>query len=89
MRMRRKMTDREEPVSEEIHSGKRQNREMAVVTYIVMVLFFVMAGYLVYFILHDSDSVLNNSYNKRQELLAKRIKKGAYCQIMVKYWQKQ
>ena len=77
MKIRRKTTDRKEPAGEEIHSGKRQNREMAVVTYIVMVLFFVMAGYLVYFILHDSDDVVNNSYNKRQELLAKRVKKGS------------
>ena len=77
MKIRRKTTGREEPAGGEIHSGKRQNREMAVVTYIVMVLFFVMAGYLVYFILHDSDDVVNNSYNKRQELLAKRVKKGS------------
>lgn len=71
------MSSKEEPQNEEISSGRRQNREMAVVTYIVMVLFLVMAGYLVYFVLHDSDSVLNNSYNKRQDLLAKRITKGS------------
>lgn len=64
-------------VSEENNRGRRQNREMAVVTYIVMVLFLVMAGYLVYFVLHDPDTVLNNSYNNRQELLAKRVTKGS------------
>lgn len=63
--------------TEERTSSKRQNREMAVVTYIVMILFFIMAGYIIYFVLHDSDSVLNNTYNKRQDLLAKRITKGS------------
>ncbi|MFR1028742.1 MAG: penicillin-binding transpeptidase domain-containing protein [Clostridium sp.] len=37
---------------------------------------FILAGYMVYFIIHDSDQVLNNSANKRQELLAKRVTKG-------------
>lgn len=63
--------------NEERNNHKRQNREMAVVTYIVMILFLVMAGYIVYFVVHDSDTVLNNSYNKRQDLLAKRVTKGS------------
>ena len=57
--------------------GKRLNREMAAVTYIFMILFLVMAGYIAYFVLHDSDKVLNNPYNKRQELLAERVTKGS------------
>lgn len=56
--------------------NRRQNREMAVVTYIVMALFFIMAGYVVYFVIHDSDNLLNNSYNNRQDLLAKRVTRG-------------
>ncbi len=50
---------------------------MAAVTYIFMILFLVMAGYIAYFVLHDSDKVLNNPYNKRQELLAERVTKGS------------
>lgn len=50
---------------------------MAVVTYLFMVLFLIMAGYLLYFVVHDSDRVLNNPANKRQELLAKRVKRGS------------
>ena len=50
---------------------KKMNREMAVVTYLFMILFLIMAGYIVYFVVHDSDKVLNNPQNKRQELLAK------------------
>ena len=46
-------------------------------TYIFMVLFLVLSGYVVYFVIQDSDKVLNNSYNKRQDLLAKRVTKGS------------
>lgn len=77
MKIRKQTSKKQDLASEEANSGKRQNREMAVVTYIVMVLFLVMAGYLVYFMLHDSDTILNNSYNKRQDLLAKRVTKGS------------
>lgn len=56
---------------------KKLNREMAVVTYLFLILFLVMAGYVVYFVLHDSDQVLNNPQNQRQELMAKRVKKGS------------
>lgn len=70
----------EEPVresKEEVRSRRRLNREMAVVTYIFLILFLVMAGYFIYFVVHDSDQVLNNSANKRQELLAKRVTRGS------------
>ncbi len=71
------MADQTEAEKDVKKQNKKQNREMAVVTYIVMVLFLVMAGYVVYFVMHDSDEVLNNSYNNRQELLAKRVTKGS------------
>lgn len=50
---------------------------MAIVTYLFLALFLVMAGYIVYFVMNDSDKVLNNPNNKRQELLAKRVTKGS------------
>lgn len=52
------------------------NREMATVTYIFMLLFVVMAGYVIWFLSGDTDLILNNPNNKRQELLAERVKKG-------------
>lgn len=57
--------------------GNRINREMALVTYLFLILFLVMAGFMVYFVVHDSEEVLNNPNNKRQELLAKRVKRGS------------
>lgn len=55
---------------------KKLNREMALITYLFLFLFLVMAGYMIYFVVHESDNVLNNPQNKRQELMAKRVTKG-------------
>ena len=74
--MSRNSSSRRQEVENPEKGNKRQNREMAVVTYIIMALFFILAGYMVYFVIHDSDKLLNNSYNNRQELLAKRVTKG-------------
>lgn len=46
------------------------------IIYIFLGLFVLMAGYFTYFILFQSDEVINNSYNKRQEVLAQRIVRG-------------
>lgn len=71
---KKKMPQNEENESK---NRKRLNREMAVVTYIFLVLFLFMAGYLIWFIVQDSDQVLNNPANKRQELLAKKVTRGS------------
>ena len=49
---------------------------MAVVTYIFMALFMLLAIYILYFIFHDSDRVLNNPANKRSEIWAKHVTRG-------------
>lgn len=45
-------------------------------TYGVVAVFLSMAGYLAYFLAFDSDTIINNSHNPRQELLAERVIKG-------------
>ena len=50
---------------------------MAAVTYIFMFLFVFMASYVIWFLMGDTDKILNNPQNKRQELLAERIQKGS------------
>ena len=50
---------------------------MALVTYLFMALFLVMAGYMIWVVMHDTDQILNNPGNKRQELLAKRVTRGS------------
>ncbi len=46
------------------------------IIYVFLGLFVLMAGYFTYFIFFQSDEVINNSYNKRQEVLAQRIIRG-------------
>ncbi len=60
------------------HRRSRQmNWEMATVTYLFMLLFVLMAGYVIWFLSGDTDLILNNPQNKRQDLLAERVKKGS------------
>lgn len=56
---------------------KKVNREMAVVTYIFFALFLVMVGYISKFLLGNTDDLLNNGYNKRQDLLAEKVVRGS------------
>ncbi len=46
------------------------------VAYVCVCVFLVMIGYLVRFMVVDSQKVINNSYNKRQELLAQKVVRG-------------
>lgn len=68
---------RREEKRKEIKRKKKLNREIAVVTYIFFALFLVLIGYMTNFLMKDKSELLNNPYNKRQELLAKQIKKGS------------
>ena len=48
---------------------KNSNRQIMVVTYLFLLLFAGMIGYFVKFQVKDSDEVINNNYNNRQEVL--------------------
>lgn len=54
----------------------RTNRDIMRITYIFVGLFVLLLGYFSYFIAMDSDEVINNSYNQRQDLLAKQVTRG-------------
>ena len=45
----------------------KRNKEFAVVTYSFFLLFFLLIGYFVYFMVFKSESAINNPYNKRQD----------------------
>lgn len=47
-----------------------------VVAYVCVLVFLGMIGYLVHFMVSDSQQIINNSYNKRQELLAQKVIRG-------------
>lgn len=55
---------------------KNNNKEFYVITYIFVALFLCMIGYFSYYIQFKSIEEVNNSYNTRQENLAKRIIRG-------------
>lgn len=55
---------------------KTTNREILFVTYFFVAIFAVLMGYFAYFIAFQSDEVINNSYNPRQDLLASQVIRG-------------
>lgn len=54
----------------------RSNREFTIVAYCYILLFLALIGYIVYFQVVRSEDVINNPYNKRQEMFAKQIIRG-------------
>ncbi|MDD7403370.1 MAG: penicillin-binding transpeptidase domain-containing protein [Butyribacter sp.] len=56
--------------------GRRGNSQILILTYSVVLIFMGMVGYFVYFMVTQSQQVINNPYNKRQEVLAKKVQRG-------------
>ncbi len=54
----------------------RGNGQILILTYTMAAVFLCMAGYLTYFMVTKSQKIINNPYNKRQEVLAKKVRKG-------------
>nr|WP_236354834.1 penicillin-binding transpeptidase domain-containing protein [Konateibacter massiliensis] len=52
------------------------NRELSVVVYIFVGLFILLMGYFVYYNVMISPTAINSSYNKRQDLFAKKVVRG-------------
>ena len=61
----------------QVQASKRGNAQIIMVTYSVIIVFMCMAGYLIYFMVHDSSEVINNPYNKRRNILAERVVRGS------------
>lgn len=53
-----------------------RNYETNVISFLFMALFLAMAFYLVYFTVYKSNSVVNNSYNKRIDTLSGKVVRG-------------
>lgn len=73
-----KAGESDENVQKSKEGTKRRgtNREILVVTYIFIGLFVMLLANFSYFLFADSKSVINNTYNKRQDLLAERVIRG-------------
>lgn len=59
-----------------IKVGKDTRKAAFNIIYIFLGLFVLMMGYFTYFIFFRSNEVINSTYNKRQEVLAKRVVRG-------------
>lgn len=59
-----------------IQTQKDDRRSIFRIIYIFLGLFVLMIGYFVYFMIAQSGEVINNSYNKRQTVLAKKVIRG-------------
>lgn len=55
---------------------KPKNREIFVVTYAFVAVFLCLMGYVCYFAVTNKQELMNNSYNTRQNLLAKQNTRG-------------
>lgn len=53
------------------------NRELYLVMYLFIGLFALMPSYLTYFLVRDSNEVINNPYNLRQENFSKKVVRGS------------
>lgn len=53
------------------------NRQIMTITYAFLLVFASMIGYFVHFQVKDSDEVINNNYNQRQEILSESIIRGS------------
>lgn len=58
------------------NKSKSNNKELSIVVYIFVGLFILLMGYFVFFNLVKSPSIINSSYNKRQDLFAKKVIRG-------------
>ena len=57
--------------------NRKNNKSIIVSTLIFVITFIARAGYLIYFNLTQAESIINNSYNKRQGVLSRRTIRGS------------
>lgn len=63
--------------SKKAKKEKYRNRELWIVTYIFIILMLAVIGNEIRFVYSDSEMVINNSYNPRQEILAQKNVRGS------------
>ena len=72
-------TDMEMFLDKEREKARRnriKNRPIVFMTYVMVLTFLSMFGYVVYFVLTKSDSIVANSSNKRQDSFSKFVQRG-------------
>lgn len=72
-----KKSDEKETSSKKSKKKNKTGRQIMNITYLFLFIFVAMIGYFVKFQVKDSDEVINNNYNKRQEVLTETIIRGS------------
>ena len=57
--------------------NKRKNRPIVILTYSFVLLFLCMFGYIIYFVAAESEKVVANTANRRQDAMADLVKRGS------------
>ena len=76
-------TTPETPLEEFLHrqerreeKNKRKNRPIVLLTYVFVLVFLGMFGYVIYFLVQDADRVVANTGNRRQDVMADLVQRG-------------
>ena len=78
--MSRKERKEQSKLEKKEKKKKREvNKEFARVTYVFVALFLVLMGYIGYFIVVESEDIINSPYNPRLDSMADRV-------VREKYW---
>lgn len=79
--VRQKQSVKKKPVDKQKKAKKSKkrkvtNKEFARITYVFVGLFLILMGYIVYFNVAKSKSIINSPYNPRQDIFADRVIRG-------------
>ncbi|MCR5624479.1 MAG: FtsW/RodA/SpoVE family cell cycle protein, partial [Lachnospiraceae bacterium] len=66
----------EEKRKKQVLLNKKYNKSILKVTYVYVILFFLMTASIVKFMITESDKRINSPYNRRQDLLEEKIIRG-------------
>lgn len=70
-------SNEKETSSKKSKKKNKTGRQIMNITYLFLFIFVAMIGYFVKFQVKDSDEIINNNYNKRQEVLTETIIRGS------------
>ncbi|MBQ8949730.1 MAG: penicillin-binding protein 2 [Eubacterium sp.] len=56
--------------------NRKINRPIVFVTYIMVLVFMAMFGFIVYYVVHDSETIISNTSNRRQDSMSEFVVRG-------------
>lgn len=74
--MRKKIEEKPSAKPKKVSANQKRNQDIFKLTYLFIGLFVLLIGNYIYFMVFKSTTVINNSYNQRQDLLAEKYVRG-------------